>query len=332
MKIERVDPRDLSLATAEEMSAVSGAERDVEAPEMMVMTGEGRLLMIRHSHSDEPIDGVWLVRSDEGELLGHGTFEAPHWDNPQLGMMFIEVLPSARGIGVENLLLDAQLEQARDMGRSSLLTFSVETSAQTGFMTGQGFTVAQRTAQRRLLPDQMDPDQIARLAADAAEHAADYELVRLDGPAPDEMLPELTSLHEAINDAPLDEIALETEEYPVERIRRYEAAMRARRQDLYRLMARHRRTGEWGGHTIVCVDNTRPGYAIQEDTSVRREHRGHRLGMLLKASMLLWLREAEPGLTKIDTWNATSNTHMIAVNEALGCHVTALGVALQRTI
>ena len=108
--------------------------------------------------------------------------------------------------------------------------------------------------------------------------------------------------------------------------------MQKRRQQVYRLMARHRRTGEWAGHTILCVDGTRPGYAVQEDTSVVRDHRGHRLGMLLKASMLLWMRETHPELTTIDTWNATSNSHMIAVNEALGCEVSQLGVAMQRTL
>ncbi len=61
-------------------------------------------------------------------------------------------------------------------------------------------------------------------------------------------------------------------------------------------------------------------------------HRGHRLGMWLKASMLLWMRDLRPELTTIDTWNATSNTHMIAVNEALGCEVSQLGVAMQRTL
>ena len=97
-------------------------------------------------------------------------------------------------------------------------------------------------------------------------------------------------------------------------------------------MARHRRTGEWAGHTILCVDGNRPGYGIQEDTSVVRGHRGHRLGMWLKASMLLWMREEHPELTTIDTWNATSNAHMIAVNEALGCEVSQLGVAMQRSL
>jgi hypothetical protein len=51
--------------------------------------------------------------------------------------------------------------------------------------------------------------------------------------------------------------------------------------------------------------------------------------MWLKTTMLLWLHDVEPGLQTIDTWNAESNTHMIAVNDELGCVVQAQGAALQ---
>jgi hypothetical protein len=48
-------------------------------------------------------------------------------------------------------------------------------------------------------------------------------------------------------------------------------------------------------------------------------HRGHRLGLLVKLAMLDFIAEQEPQVTVIDTWNATSNAPMIAVNDALGC-------------
>jgi hypothetical protein len=46
--------------------------------------------------------------------------------------------------------------------------------------------------------------------------------------------------------------------------------------------------------------------------------------------MVRWLAEAEPQLASIDTWNARSNDHMIAVNERLGYRVMGEGVAFQR--
>ena len=49
-----------------------------------------------------------------------------------------------------------------------------------------------------------------------------------------------------------------------------------------------------------------------------REHRGHRLGPLMKIADLLWLHEREPHIDRIITWNATSNAHMPPINEAMG--------------
>jgi RimJ/RimL family protein N-acetyltransferase len=54
---------------------------------------------------------------------------------------------------------------------------------------------------------------------------------------------------------------------------------------------------------------------------VARPHRGHRLGLLVKAAMMEWLMAAEPGLERILTENASSNRHMIAINEELGYQV-----------
>jgi GNAT superfamily N-acetyltransferase len=332
MKIERVDPTGLDLAVAEEMAAVSTAELAIDAPNSVPPTAEGMLLEARHGHDDQPFEGYWLARSDDGDLVGHASLDVPHWDNPQLAYVFCSVRPEARGRGAGALLLGAQLELARDLGRSSLLTFATLDSHAASFLADHDFTVGQHTAQRRLHPRRLDYDRLARLAADAESRSADYELVPLDGPTPADLLPVVTTLFEAINDAPDDAVAREPDKFPVERIRRYDLAMRERRQHVYRLLARHRHTGEWTGHTILCVDRNRPGYAVQEDTSVVRAHRGHSLGMRLKAAMLLWMREEHPELTMIDTWNATSNMHMIAVNEALGSEVSQLGVAMQRTL
>ena len=49
-----------------------------------------------------------------------------------------------------------------------------------------------------------------------------------------------------------------------------------------------------------------------------REHRGHRLGMLLKVANLRTSREAAPGHPSVLTWNAEENRAMLDVNEAVG--------------
>ena len=73
--------------------------------------------------------------------------------------------------------------------------------------------------------------------------------------------------------------------------------------------------------TSLIVDGETSEHAHQLDTSVVGAHRGHRLGLLLKADMLRWLAESEPRLATVDTFNAESNDHMVAVNERLGYRV-----------
>ena len=81
--------------------------------------------------------------------------------------------------------------------------------------------------------------------------------------------------------------------------------------------------------TSVTVDGETPTVGHQLDTSVVRAHRGHRLGLLLKADMVRWLTEAEPQLETVDTFNAESNDHMVAVNERLGYRVMARELQFQ---
>jgi RimJ/RimL family protein N-acetyltransferase len=72
------------------------------------------------------------------------------------------------------------------------------------------------------------------------------------------------------------------------------------------------------GLTQVFVDPAYPEWGHQGLTAVTRPHRGHRLGLLIKAAMLEWLAAEEPKLERVATDNAATNTYMIAVNEALG--------------
>jgi len=77
-------------------------------------------------------------------------------------------------------------------------------------------------------------------------------------------------------------------------------------------------TGEMAGLTQIFVDPEYPEWGHQGLTAVIRQHRGHRLGLLIKAAMLEWLATEEPKLERIATDNAAVNKYMIAVNETLG--------------
>jgi RimJ/RimL family protein N-acetyltransferase len=89
----------------------------------------------------------------------------------------------------------------------------------------------------------------------------------------------------------------------------------------YSVAAVHEATGEMAALTQVEVDPDSPQWGHQGLTAVTRPHRGHRLGLLVKAAMLDWLAGAEPEIERIETGNDSTNQHMIAVNESLGYEV-----------
>ena len=155
-------------------------------------------------------------------------------------------------------------------------------------------------------------------------------MVELDVSAPNELIPGLIELHLAMNDAPLDDLELEADVWNEKRLRAYETAMAHRNIRLVRLLARRRSDGVLGGHTVLALEDGRPWIGFQEDTAVVRGHRGYRLGLRLKTAMLRLVRDREPLVERIDTWNAESNSHMIAVNDALGCVVVGRGIEFQK--
>ena len=133
------------------------------------------------------------------------------------------------------------------------------------------------------------------------------ELERIDGASPEELLGDLAEATAAINDAPLDDLEIEDEVFIAERVRAYERAQIDSGFRFCRIIARHRATGEIGGLTVADRGLAEPCLGNQHDTSVVRAHRGHRLGLLLKADMMRWLADAEPELEQLDTWNMESN-------------------------
>ena len=58
----------------------------------------------------------------------------------------------------------------------------------------------------------------------------------------------------------------------------------------------------------------------------------HRLGLLLKCEMQQWIGTERPEVSGTQTWNATDNHHMIAVNERLGCRVVAHHLGFRRVL
>ncbi|WP_051276622.1 GNAT family N-acetyltransferase [Marmoricola sp. URHB0036] len=325
----RVDEYDADDAASVEASRqVLNAAHAVDAPFVPTLTPFRRTMNLRHGWDGSP-ERHLLLRVDD-QPVAVVDIELGEWDNRDLAWFDLLVHPAHRSRGYGSRLLTEALDLAKQQRRTKFGGAGWETPATEPFAARHGFHRAAQEICRRQSPREMPPGFVETVCAEAAPYAADYELVRLEGPVPDEMLPMLAELTAAINDAPIDDLDIEDEVFTADRIRDYDHAQVSSGHRLRRIIARHRPTGEPAGHTAVVVDTERPELADQHDTSVVRAHRGHRLGLLLKAEMLRWLAEAEPQVTSIDTWNAESNRQMIAVNERLGYRALGRVVAFQR--
>jgi RimJ/RimL family protein N-acetyltransferase len=172
-------------------------------------------------------------------------------------------------------------------------------------------------ARRLLRVDAIPPGTLARLRAETTRHADGYTLVRWLGATPDEYVTRVAAVHEAMNDAPHGEGHVH-QPWDAERVREADAVGAEVGARSYSVAAMHDKNDVMAALTQLFVDPENPDWAHQGMTAVTRPHRGHRLGLLTKTAMLEWVAETEPALRRIDTGNASSNAHMIAVNDALG--------------
>jgi GNAT superfamily N-acetyltransferase len=328
MQIEEYTVDDTAVVA--EVVALARAVQETDSPWVHPTTTTTLTGMLRYGWDGEK-PRVFVAR-DQGRVVGAANYWTSEWDNKHLAWLGVEVHPAHRRTGVGTALLDTLTELARAEGRSMVGIDGWDNPTTLGFAAAHGFEKGSQAIQRRQVLADIDRDVLQKLYDEAAHAAVDYELVRLVGPTPDDLIDQVVVMTASINDAPTDDLDIEDEVFTAERVRGYENAIVGKRQRAYHLVARHRTSGELAGHTIVTVELERPAIGHQHDTSVIRAHRGHRLGLLLKSAMLLWLAEAEPQLETVETWNAESNDHMIAVNEQLGYRVLGREIQFQRTL
>lgn len=328
MRIVRFTPDDHgTLAAAVELINAAGK---VDAPFDHPWTVTQLELLWRHGWDGEVPETytAW----DDDRLAGLLQVHTSEWDNRHLAWLDLLVHPDLRGAGRGSALLAFAEARARRLGRTSIGLAGWDNPRTERFAARHDLPRRSAAIKRRQHLARLDRQALERMYVDAAAAASDYELLRIAGRTPEDLLDAVAEMTAAINDAPLDELEIEDEVYPVERIRAYESAQRARGMRLYRVIARHRRTGALAGHTVVVVESERPWIGHQHDTSVVKAHRGQRLGLRVKADLVRWLAGAEPGLATVDTWNMESNDFMIGVNERLGYEVLGRELQFQRDV
>jgi GNAT superfamily N-acetyltransferase len=262
---------------------------------------------------------AWFVPGDTpGSARGFYLLQLPDRDNRHRGRLYLEVHPEQRRRRIGVALLRHAARQAAEDGRSVLTSHANLGSAGEAFAKRMGAKPGLMDARRVLVLGRQPAGRVGALRESAARPAAGYSLVPWTGRTPDRYLAGLAAVFNAMSDAPRDP-GHEPQVWDAQRVRERVNGLRAHYGlRTYAVVARHDASGELAALTEVAVDPADPGWGHQMLTGVTREHRGHRLGLLVKIAMAEWLTAAEPTLERINTWNAESNRYMIAVNEALG--------------
>lgn len=162
----------------------------------------------------------------------------------------------------------------------------------------------------------LDP---ARLDAWAAPSPANdgYRLVHWIGRCPDEFAEAYAAALGAMDDAPKEDLDTEHARMSLERLRAAEGT-RARYGMQAHVTAAVTDEGEVAGSCLLARFPDQPDNLGIWNTSVTRAHRGHGLGLRIKAESTRWLRGLYPEARWIYTFNNHVNEHMLAVNRRLG--------------
>lgn len=184
---------------------------------------------------------------------------------------------------------------------------------------GEGFTLTQAAVWSRydVHRPSVDPGDALRDAQASA--GEDYELLVWEGAAPEELLEGLAVLKQRMrSDMPSGEVEFGASLWDAERLRQ-DDEQRLRTDRLWRTAVRHRPTGTLVALNELLQGRAQPhGFVGQWDTIVLPEHRGRRLGTVVKAANILQVRKAVPEGVEINACNAAENTHMRSINRFLG--------------
>jgi GNAT superfamily N-acetyltransferase len=279
-----------------------------------------------------------FTASVDGTVVGRAILTTrPH--SPGAGAYaVVDVLPEFRRRGIGAALLERIETAAAAEGESTLKTsiaHTVDTPgerlvAPTGFgdvpaddpgvrfLVQRGFVLEQVVRISVLDTDELG-DRLAPMLDEARTAAGDgYRLVSWVGPTPSEWLDDLAVLHTRMStDAPMAGLQAAPDPWDAARVVAHDARIGEAGETVLTSAVEHVQSGRLVGFSEIYVPDGRPA-ATQEDTLVLRDHRGHRLGMLLKAATALDLLRVAPHVTAVVTWNAEENRPMLDVNEAMG--------------
>jgi GNAT superfamily N-acetyltransferase len=257
------------------------------------------------------------------EMVGAGVALLPVVDNRHLAYLIPNVEPERRRAGIGGALLEEMADAVTAEGRRDLVMESAypferrEDHPYRRFAEKHGFRIA-NTEIRRILDLPVPTSDLDKLIDEAAPHHPGYRIeTYLDG-VPEELQPSLCHVWNQLGlDAPTGEFEYEEEARTPELYREEVEIMRGQGRTYLQTLAIGP-DGDVVAYNDLVLRSDDPDNVSQWGTLVRRDHRGHRLGMAVKARGLKELAARAPEAVRVQTCNAEQNQHMVAINERLG--------------
>lgn len=284
---------------------------------------------------------VWTVQQ-EGEVVGRAVVDVPHDAGSRVVIATIELLPRVWGQGIGTAVLPHVEAIAREHGRSVIQNWTEQQASEgpridapTGFgsvprdhvarfLQNNGFGLEQVYRVSHLaLSDDVDT-RVGVLLAEAREAASDYRVVHWTSPTPADRIDDYAWLKSRMStDAPSAGLDADEEKWDAQRVTEMEERVAQMGETLLIVAAEHIGTGRLSAFTELGIGADHSATTHQNDTLVLKEHRGHRLGMLLKCEALRLWRELMPTSGLVITYNAEENRPMLSINEAIGFQAIA---------
>lgn len=258
---------------------------------------------------------LWLVRGPAEEPVATAVLrlsDDPAGARPAEVQMTVH--PAHRRLGTGSRLLATVTEAAAAAGCGSLAAEAVSGTPGEGFLATRDFVPVLRVTWQRLALDDI-PGAIRKLPE--VPHPG-YRLTAWEGAVPDTLTDGFLGALHALPGLPasagLDPAESRWDPAAVQET----ADLAARRGDRILTVAALHDDGAVAGYTTVLLPGDGARRARQYDTAVVPAHRGHGLGLWMKAEMLRRLPSAQPDLAEIHTGVPDDNRHLLGVNTALG--------------
>ncbi|GAC1455733.1 MAG: GNAT family N-acetyltransferase [Candidatus Limnocylindrales bacterium] len=277
--------------------------------------------LINRMVTTSPSEQRWMfaARDGAGELVGMG-FVGRHLNVPEnahIRWCEIGVHPEHRRRGIGRALFGSLVTACVD--QSEDLTFLGQTSDRVP--SGEAFCNALGAEAGLVMKtNQLDLTELDRTALrDWASRApAGYRLEPVAGTLPDALMPAFLESTNGMNDAPKGTMRFADERVTAEQVREREAWSRKAGIERRLIVAVHEATGAGAGFTALGYDPRVPHVIQQGGTAVINGHRGHGIGLWMKAAMLEHVLAEWPAARYVRTGNAHTNANMLGINTQLG--------------